>query len=161
MRINSSLLLAACLSLITACAFAADDLHFRHHFIDLTLPLNDRLQGDYGLTALADLDHSGHLSFVVGGRQPGPERLYWYEYQIADKWVRHEVGTGYQSDVGLAPLNVDGDGWVDLVCSGVWFRNPGNPQNKGKWERFEFAKNAGGGTTSLWRISTAMAARIS
>ena len=135
----------ACLVLAAGLASAADnELHFKHHFIDLSLPLNSHLQGDYGCTALADINHGGHLDFVVGGRQPGPERLYWYEYQTADKWVRHEIGTGYQSDVGLAALDVDGDGWVDLVCSGVWFRNPGNPLNKGKWERFEFAKNAGG-----------------
>jgi hypothetical protein len=69
--------------------------------------------------------------------------LYWYEFQGADQWVRHDVGTGYQSDVGLAALDVDGDGWADLVCSGVWFRNPGNPRD-GKWERLEFAPKAGG-----------------
>src|SRR5262249_48092251 len=34
--------------------------------------------------------------------------------------------------------------WVDLVCSGVWFRNPGSPQNKGPWQRFEFARKASG-----------------
>ena len=137
-------LMLACFSLMLAITAVAEEIRFRHHFIDLTLPQNDRLQGDYGLTALVDINRDGHLDFVVGGRQPGPERLYWYESQSADKWVRHEIGTGYQSDVGLAALDVDGDGWIDLVCSGVWFRNPGNPRNKGKWERFEFAKNAAG-----------------
>jgi hypothetical protein len=123
---------------------AAGELQFRHHIFDQTLPQNDRLQGDYGLTALVDINRDGRLDFVVGGRLPGPERLYWYEFQSGDKWVRHEVGVNYQSDVGLAALDVDGDGWIDLVCSGVWFRNPGNPRNTGRWERFEFAKNAAG-----------------
>jgi hypothetical protein len=90
-----------------------------------------------------DLDHDGDLDFVAGGRQPAPDRLYWFEYQAADRWVRHDVGTGYQSDVGLAALDVDGDGWMDLVCSGVWFRNSGKPR-EGTWERIEFAKKAGG-----------------
>src|SRR6185503_8822338 len=52
-------------------------------------------------------------------------------------------GTDCQSDLGLAALDVDGDSWLDLVCSGVWFRNPGNPRD-GKWERIEFATNAAG-----------------
>lgn len=127
--------------LSTTSAFAGDVL-FQHHFIDKTLPQKGLL-GDYGLTALVDIDKDGHLDFVCGGRQPGPDRLYWFEYQGPDKWVRHDVGTGYQSDVGLAAIDVDGDGWIDLVCSGVWFRNPGNPR-EGKWQRYEFAKSAAG-----------------
>jgi hypothetical protein len=144
MRFPYSSLLITCLPFVIAGTTLAGELRFRHHFIDQTLPQNDRFQGDYGLTALVDINRDGHLDFVIGGRLPGPQRLYWYEFQSADKWVRHEIGTGYQSDVGLAALDVDGDGWIDLVCSGVWFRNPGNPRNKGKWERFEFAKNAAG-----------------
>jgi hypothetical protein len=131
------------ISVAIALQLSAEEPRFQHHFVDQTLPQNERLQGDYGLTALVDIDHDGDLDFVVGGRQPRPERLYWFEFQRADKWVRHDVGNSYQSDVGLAALDVDGNGWVDLVCSGVWFRNPGNPR-EGKWERYEFAKNAAG-----------------
>jgi hypothetical protein len=136
--------LLASLLLTTASTVSGQGLRFRHHLIDQTLPQNERLQGDYGLTALVDINHDGRLDFVLGGRQPGPQRLYWYEFQLADKWVRHEIGTNYQSDVGLAALDVDGDGWIDLVCSGVWYRNPGNPGSTGKWERLDFAKNAAG-----------------
>ncbi len=131
-----------CSLMMTAAAFAGD-VAFRHHFIDQSLPHNDNGVGDYGLTALVDIDHDGDLDFVLGGRTPKPERLYWYEYRGPDQWVRHDVGNNYQSDVGLAALDVDGDGWVDLVCSGVWFRNPGHPR-EGKWERIEFAPKAGG-----------------
>jgi len=101
---------------------------FRHHFIDRTLPVADKLVGDYGLTALVDLDRDGDLDFVLGGRPFSPSQLYWFEFQGADRWVRHLVGTNYLSDVGLAALDVDRDGWPDLVCSGVWYRNPGKPR---------------------------------
>ncbi len=94
----------------TAGLAAGVDLQFRHHFIDRTLPVSDTSVGDYGLTTLVDLDRDGDLDFVVGGRPSRPSRLYWYEFQAADRWMRHEVGTDYLSDVGLAALDVDRDG---------------------------------------------------
>ena len=129
----------ACL-LACASVLAQD---FQHHFIDRDLPVNTQGYGDYGLTALADFDHDGDLDFVLGGRAVQPPRLYWYEFQGADRWVRHMVGTNYLSDVGLAPLDVDRDGWIDLVCSGVWFRNPGNPRER-EFQRIVFAPESTG-----------------
>src|SRR5512139_4018771 len=106
------------------------DFQFRHHFIDRTLPVTDKLTGDYGLTALVDLDKDGDLDFVLGGRPTRPSQLYWYEFQAPDRWMRHSVGTNYLSDVGLAVLDVDHDGWLDLLCSGVWYRNSGRSRQQ-------------------------------
>lgn len=144
MRIQTVLNLACVVmtALVEAVAAGAD-FQFRHHFIDRTLPVRDNTVGDYGLTALADIDRDGHLDFVLGGRPFNPSQLYWFEYQTPDRWVRHVVGTNYLSDVGLAVLDVDGDGWPDLVCSGVWFRNPGNPRERA-FERIVFDENAAG-----------------
>lgn len=116
---------------------------FRHHLMDGSLPVSANRVGDYGLTALVDLDRDGDLDFVLGGRGVNPPRLYWYEFQSADRWVRHEVGTDYLSDVGLAALDVDRDGWTDLVCSGAWYRNPGRAAGQ-RFERIVFDEGAAG-----------------
>ena len=119
------------------------ELAFKHHFIDLTLPMNDQGYGDYGMTALVDIDKDGKLDFVLGGRTPAPSRLYWYQYLSANNWVRHEVGTDYMSDVALSAIDIDGDGWLDLVCSGVWYRNTGNPREE-PFERIVFDEQGAG-----------------
>src|SRR5678815_773340 len=117
------------------------DFQFRHHFIERALPVTEKLVGDYGLTALVDLDRDGDLDFVLGGRPFNPSQLYWFEFQAPDHWVRHAIGTNYLSDVGLAALDVDRDGWPDLVCSGVWYRNPGKPRESA-FERIVFDESA-------------------
>src|SRR5215510_14474792 len=80
---------------------------FRHHFVQRTLPASERGVGDYGLTTLVDLDRDGDLDFVLGGRPSNPSQLYWFEFQTADRWARHSIGTNYLSDVGLAALDVN------------------------------------------------------
>jgi hypothetical protein len=137
--VSAALLFALALPLPALSA----ELIFKHHFITRDLPVEANGTGDYGLTALADIDRDGDLDFVLGGRQPAPQRLYWFEYQAPDTWVRHLVGTNYQSDVGLAALDVDGDSWTDLVCSGVWYRNPGKPCEQ-EFQRFVYAPDAAG-----------------
>jgi hypothetical protein len=133
------------IGIIIAVATAASggELQFRHHFINGDLPVSPRGTGDYGLTALVDLDRDGDLDFVFGGKPSQPSQLFWYEFKKPNEWVRHLVGTNYLSDVGLAALDIDKDGWLDLVCSGVWYRNPGKPREQ-PFERHVFDPTGAG-----------------
>ena len=96
---------------------APGKIQFRHHFIDSDLP------GDsYGQTSLVDVDRDGDLDFITGGRD-AHRSVFWFEFRKPDEWARHIVGTQHPSDVGGTATDVDGDGWVDHVAGGVWYRN--------------------------------------
>lgn len=135
-------------SVLAAFAFCASisaiDPQFNHHFISRQLPITQNLTGDYGLTALVDLDQDGDLDFIAGGRPFQPSQLYWFEYKSASNWVQHTIGTNSLSDVGLAALDIDGDRNLDIICSGVWYRHPGAGKATQPFERFVFDANAAG-----------------
>jgi hypothetical protein len=80
-----------------------------------------------GQTALVDVDQDADLDFITG-EQNG--RIFWYEYQRPDHWVRHVLGEDSPSDVGGAALDVNGDGWLDFVTGGAWYENPGTPRQQ-------------------------------
>lgn len=92
---------------------------FKPHIIDTDLPGRS-----YGQTALADLDGDGRLEFIVGRR--GGE-IYWYKCHSPERWTRHLLGEDSPSDVGGCTVDVDGDGYVDFVTGGVWYRNSQDP----------------------------------
>jgi hypothetical protein len=92
---------------------------FRHHVIDTDLPA-----AYFGQTVLADLDNDGRLEFILG-RWNG--EVYWYKCHAPDNWSRHLLATDSPSAVGGCALDVDGDGWLDYVAGGAWFRNSRRP----------------------------------
>ena len=108
----------------------AAKIKFRHHFIDRELP-----GGSWGQTALTDVDRDGDLDFITG--QSGSD-VYWYEYQAPDRWVKHFLGEKSPSEVGAVAIDVDKDGWVDLVVGGAWYRNRAKPREE-SFEKFVFS----------------------
>lgn len=94
------------------------ELRFRHHVLD-----TDLSGRTFGQTALVDLTGDGRPEFVMG-LHGGP--LFVYQYLAPERWVRHIVGDDSPSEVGLTAFDVDGDGRIDLVTGGAWYRNSGD-----------------------------------
>jgi hypothetical protein len=95
-------------------------------------PIGETEEELLGQSSLVDMDQDGDYDFVVGSS--GGE-VWWFEYQNADKWIRHKIGEYALTDKGGVTLDVDGDGDLDHVAGGTWYRNSGNP--KEQFERIE------------------------
>lgn len=98
-------------------AYAAENLGFRRHDIDA--------QATNSTCATIDVNHDGKLDIVAGG--------HWYE---APSWKKHfvrdvEVIRGRFDDYSSLPLDVNGDGWIDLISANYrsatlyWVEHPG------------------------------------
>jgi hypothetical protein len=93
-----------------------------------------------GQTVMADLDDDGDLDFAAGQRDVLPGGMYWWERCTDDHWVAHLVGTGQKSDSSGDALDVDKDGWIDIVTGDSWFKNPGKSRDM-PWPRFSAGHN--------------------
>jgi hypothetical protein len=109
-------LLVLCATYPIRSASRPEDIPFEKHTIDL---------GASETAVFADINRDGKLDLVSGE--------YWYE---APRWTKHhfrqiDYTSYYVDDLSTLPLDVDGDGYVDLVTSGwfskklAWWRNPG------------------------------------
>jgi hypothetical protein len=98
------------------------EIPFVKHTLDL---------GSSESAAIADINGDGKLDIVSGEN--------WYE---APEWKKHHFRdilftNNYIDDLSTLPLDVDGDGHIDLVTSGwfskklAWWKNPG--ASGGKW----------------------------
>ena len=128
----AALLVWSALSQLCVAASAQGEMRFRHHFIDRDLP-----GSAWGQTAVADLDRDGRPDYITGRSR---REILWYLMETPDRWVRHQLGEQSPSEVGGAVLDVNGDGWVDFVAGGTWYRNTGQPRTE-LFESIVFDKN--------------------
>ena len=112
--------------LIASCSPSMDKTNmasWSHFSIDNNLP--GEKWGTGGPT-LADYDGDGDLDLALSRRSV--QSAYWYEYKNDSTWIRHLIGShiGLDNTLGTTALDIDQDGWIDIVFGHVWFRNPGN-----------------------------------
>lgn len=119
------LLLGAAFCLTTLEATGSDEIPFRKQTIDL---------GRSESVAVADINHDGRLDIVSGENwfdqaphAPGNEGPRWIKHHFRDL----DFTDGYVEDLSDLAIDVDGDGYPDVVsCSYweeplTWWRNPG------------------------------------
>jgi len=105
---------------------------FKHHYVVTDLP--GEKDWGYGTPALADFDRDGDLDYAFGARG---DSIYWYETLKLGEWKRHSVGPLHSSTLGGMALDVDEDGWKDIVIGGSWYRNSQNPRDQ-EFEVYQF-----------------------
>lgn len=99
---------------------------WKHFSIDAVLPGSSWGTGG---TALADFDGDGDLDAAISRRNT--QSAYWYERISDSLWIPHLMGYGasLEGTLGTASIDMNRDGWTDVVFNGIWFRNPGNLDN--------------------------------
>jgi len=106
----------------SSCTSVLPDYNLRHNYVATDLPDGE---WNFGTPGLADIDGDGDLDFFVGVSYGA---VHWFEYEgRRTGWTRHTVGPLEQQQLGSTVLDVDGDGRVDLVIGGAWYRNPPDP----------------------------------
>jgi hypothetical protein len=86
--------------------------------------------------SLADVDNDGDLDIIVGSNAG---TIWWFENIDGKVFARHLLGEMAKTDKGGVAVDVNGDGLIDQVSGGTWYKNPGNKTDV--WQRFENGGN--------------------
>lgn len=143
LRMAPAGLVAALLAcMVAAPRYAEAQIAFEHHYISTTFP---RLSG-FGQSIVGDFNNDGRLDFLIGqhyGTREKRQYLFINNGSLED-WPFYLVTTDNTGDGGVNALDVDGDGWLDIVSSGSWFRNSRNPTEE-PFTKFIYDPGAFGG----------------
>ena len=110
---------------VVAARPAAAQIRFEHHHISTTFP---RL-GGLGQSVAGDFTNDGRTDYLIGQHFGTREKRQYLFVNpgTAESWPFHQVTTDNTADGGVNALDVDRDGWLDIISSGSWFRNSRNP----------------------------------
>lgn len=127
-QLKGILLLALCF-LLSGFLSAQENPYpqWTHYYIDSVLPGDSWGTGGIAFT---DFDGDGDLEVAISRRNT--KSAYWYERTNDSVWIQHLIGGSESLDntLGITAIDINQDGWTDVMCNGVWFRNPGNLAEK-------------------------------
>jgi FG-GAP-like repeat len=130
---------ATCTDAVLRTAPPAGKENLKTDPIDQKFPFSTHWMGRFnddpsavGITGIADFDNDGDLDFASGQRGG---QMKWWEYCSPDHWALHVVGSGHNSPGGGNAVDVDNDGFVDLIAGDSWYKNPQTPRTSANWER--------------------------
>ncbi|MCB0665564.1 MAG: VCBS repeat-containing protein [Saprospiraceae bacterium] len=128
------LVLASLLTILNTSGplFSQEKIWFEHHFVSTDLPTASWVR--FGTPALADFDQDGDVDFALSITRG---TVYWFEYEGDFRWTKHSISEIPTGQLGGGAIDVDEDGWPDLVAGGYWFRNSGQPSEK-PFERIQY-----------------------
>jgi hypothetical protein len=125
---------------------ALAQIQFEHHYISTSFP---RLSG-FGQSTVGDFNNDGRLDFLMGqhfGTREKRQYLFVNNGTL-ENWPFYVVTTDNTGDGGTNALDVDGDGWMDIISSGSWFRNNQSPTT-GAFTKHIYDEGAYGGHDML------------
>ena len=88
---------------------------FTHMFINDNLPTVNR----NGVQTLADYDNDGDLDMTIGSLD---HSLYLMKNN-GTNWSAMWIGNLPYTALGAQAIDVNNDGWLDLIAAGVWYEN--------------------------------------
>ncbi len=107
---------------VSTLSLQADVSKWTHFTIDCPLPGTG--WGTAG-PSLADYDGDGDLDIALSRR--ATKTAFWYERVSDSIWIPHIIGSSnsLSTALGNVALDVNHDGFFDVVINQVWFENPG------------------------------------